>query len=79
MNLELEKNEDKSYNVYFNTGKYLGKFQLDVDGEYYYIVSKTTQGSYWNSYALRLIADKLDELNREISINIDNDIIKDII
>lgn len=79
MNLKLKKNEDRSYDVYFNNGKYLGKFQLDINGDYYYMAKKALYGTYWSSYALRLIADKLDELNREISIDIDNDIIKDII
>ena len=48
--------------IYFNQ-KYLGIVVVQDDG-YFGFLSNEPSG-YWSSYALRLIADKLDELNKE--------------
>ena len=52
------------YTVAWSNGVYLGDFAKDVDGYYYYWPSPYPNGS-WPAYALRMIADKLDELNKE--------------
>jgi len=74
MEVSLEKINEHSYKIYYNsmpgnTGKYLGKFIMDVDGFYYYWPCEKLTGS-WSSYSLRGIADKLDELNKEYEENI---------
>lgn len=48
--------------MYFNQ-KYLGIVAVQDDG-YFQFFSNEPSG-YWSSYALRLIADKLDEMNKE--------------
>ena len=50
------------YLVYFKT-KVLGKFIMQDDGYYGYYTAETS--GYWSSYALRGIADALDEINKE--------------
>ena len=50
------------YLVYFKT-KVIGKFIMQDDGYYGYYTTDTS--GYWSSYALRGIADALDDLNRE--------------
>jgi hypothetical protein len=50
------------YLVYFKT-KVIGKFIMQDDGYYGYYTTETS--GYWSSYALRGIADALDDLNRE--------------
>jgi hypothetical protein len=52
---------DGVHTVYFNK-KEIGVFALENDGYYGFYPSSA---GYWSSYALRLIADKLDELNKE--------------
>jgi hypothetical protein len=50
------------YAVYFKE-KCIGRFTIQDDG---YLGFYTNEPSgYWSSYALRLIADKLDEMNKE--------------
>ena len=58
------------YSVYTSRDVLLGTFELDIDGFYYYWENKRLEGS-WRSHSLRLIADKLDEVNKpyEDSIN----------
>lgn len=51
-----------TYNVYYKNQKLLGYFRLDIDG-YYYFEDIPNSGN-WSSYALRQIADKLDEINK---------------
>lgn len=63
MGLQLLKTEsDARYEVYFN-GQHLGYFYLEVDG-FYVFVPKDDIG-YWNEFNLRMIADKLEELNKK--------------
>ena len=51
------------YNVHTSTDVFLGTFELDTDGFYHYWENKSLDGS-WSSHTLRLIADKLDEVNK---------------
>lgn len=59
------------YKVYFNQ-KFLGIFAVQDDG---YLQFLTLEPSgYWSSYALRLIADKLDKMNKEWDDQVRKDI-----
>lgn len=51
-----------TYNVFWENGKRLGYFRLDVDGYYYF--EELPNGGYWSAHSLRYIADKLDEINK---------------
>lgn len=46
--------------LYIND-KLIGDFVMDVDGYYYF--KPITNDGYWNSNALRIIADYLDKIN----------------
>lgn len=50
------------YNVHTSTNKFLGTFELDESGFYNFWCSGR-EGS-WSSHSLRLIADKLDDINK---------------
>lgn len=54
--------------VYFNT-VYLGSFERDVDGYFHFWMNKINNGS-WDSYSLKLIANKLDQINKRWNDNI---------
>jgi hypothetical protein len=60
--IKLEKAGDTYLNVYWDNGKHIGTFELDSDG-YYYFWQLRGDGA-WQSYALRAIANKLDEVNK---------------
>lgn len=62
---------DGIYAVYFNQKK-IGTFVIQDDG-YYGFYTESDSG-YWSSYALRLIADKLDEMNKEWDEQVKKDI-----
>ena len=64
MKLILKK-LNHSYKISTDTGKTLGSFQLDCDGSYYYYRNEELDGAE-SSYSLRLIADKLDEVNKPL-------------
>ena len=49
--------------VYFNEKK-IGVFVIQDDGYYGFYTEEKVSG-YWSSYSLRLIADALDEFNKE--------------
>jgi hypothetical protein len=57
-----------SYHFYFNN-VYLGDAEMDESGFYNFWFAKDN-GGYWTSHSLRLIAEKLDELNKEWNDNI---------
>lgn len=73
MKVELiESIETKRVKELVINNKYIGKFIMDVDGYYYFWFNpEVTKGS-WNSNALRLIADKQDELNAEMDKHVAN-------
>lgn len=58
-------------NFYWNNGVYLGYVYKEVDGFYTFVFCDGNHGT-WNSYVLRTIADKMDELNKEWQNNIDD-------
>ena len=62
MESKLETNYviDGVHTVYFNK-KQIGVFTMQDDG---YLGFYVVGDGYWSSYALRLIADKLDEMNK---------------
>ena len=59
--IEINYAIDGVYSVYFNKKK-LGAFVMQEDG-YFGFYPDDLKG-YWSSYSLRLIADKLDDVNR---------------
>ena len=72
MQVELIETEEHVKELVINN-KSIGEFIKDVDGYYYYWPNPDLRGS-WNSNSLRVIADKLDEVNKEW----DNHIIKEL-
>lgn len=60
--INLEYVIDGVYLVYFNKKK-LGEFIVQDDGFFGFYTNEPS--GYWSSHSLRLIADKLDELNKE--------------
>ena len=63
MELNLQKTEsDARYEVYFNK-QHLGYFYMEVDG-FWVFIPKGNIG-YWNEFSLRIIADKLEEMNKK--------------
>jgi hypothetical protein len=62
--IRIEKTTPSSYRVYFNDIIYLGDAEMEVDGFYNFWFSKDMSG-YWTSHSLRLIAEMLDDLNKE--------------
>lgn len=69
MGIELIKTGDGSrYEVYFNK-QHLGYFYLEVDG-FYVFIPKSNIG-FWNEFSLRIIADKLEEMNKHYNKNIE--------
>lgn len=56
--------EDNRILFYLETNdKYLGYAYLEIDGFYVFVFDKPCDGS-WSAYALKWIAEKLDELNK---------------
>ncbi len=69
--INLEYVIDGVYGVYFNQ-KCIGRFTIQDDGYFGFYTNEPS--GYWSSYALRLIADKLDELNKEWDEQVKKDI-----
>jgi hypothetical protein len=61
--IHIEYTKAGVYTVYFNKKKIIGSFVMQDDGYYGYETIETS--GYWSSYALRGIADALDDLNKE--------------
>ena len=59
--INLEYVVDGVFTVYFKK-KMIGSFVIQDDGYYGYYTTETS--GYWSSYALRGIADALDNLNK---------------
>ena len=59
--IEKTTSNTLSYHFYFND-VYLGDAEQDESGFYNFWFTKDNNG-YWTSYSLRLISEKLDELN----------------
>jgi len=61
MEIKLKTHDNSSsLDVYLGTQK-VGLFYLEVDG--FWVFNSTGDG-YWNEFSLRLIADRLEELNK---------------
>lgn len=69
-NLKLEKVSKFVYKAFTLNNKYLGTFELDVDGNYHYWQDKSLNGA-WSAYQLKAIADKLDEINKPYKETVD--------
>ena len=69
--INLEYVIDGVYEVYFNQSR-IGEFVVQDDGYYRYVMKNNL--GFWSSYGLRLIADKLDELNKTWDEQIKKDI-----
>lgn len=61
--ITIRKAGQHSYYVYFDKSKNIGKFIQDVDGFYYYH-PKLKGGGLWSEHTMRMIADKLKNLNK---------------
>lgn len=57
----------KKYLFWGSNSKHIGYAYKEVDGYYVFIPSNSPSewGKFWSGYALRSIANKLDELNKE--------------
>jgi len=70
--LTLKKESEFVYKVYFKSNqKKLGQTILDVDG-YWYFVFENNGGGHWSSFSLKIIADTLEDLNKEYDEHIKN-------
>jgi len=63
MQVELIEIEPNVKEIVINN-KSVGEFIRDVDGYFYYWPNPSLKGS-WNSNALKLIADELDNINKD--------------
>jgi hypothetical protein len=63
MQVELIEIEPHVKEIVINN-KSVGEFIRDVDGYFYYWPNPSLKGS-WNSNALKLIADELDNINKD--------------
>jgi hypothetical protein len=63
MKLSTTQIADGLFEIYYENGAYIGDLTRDIDGYYYY----NTNGlrGNWSAHELRLIADLLDEWNKE--------------
>lgn len=62
--LILKKQPNNTYTVYYTNGTNIGTFEPAEDGYLYFGINPDGSG-YWNANILRLIADKLDEMNKK--------------
>lgn len=72
--LERTTTNEKSYHLYFDT-VYLGDVFMDEAGYYNFWPSNDNPG-FWSSYSLKVIAEQLDELNKEWDEQIKQDLNK---
>lgn len=56
--------DHRVYHFYYVNEAFLGTAERDESGFYNFYFAEENRG-YWTAHALRLISDKLDELNRE--------------
>lgn len=74
----LSKITNNDYRVYFcsngevideSNGVDLGNFIRDIDGFFYF--DPIRKDGYWSSYSMRLVSNKLDELNKPYNDELD--------
>lgn len=68
--LHLTK-QDSGYYVEYYNGVHIGEFVMMEDGYYHYWPVKGE--GCWGAYAMRAVADKLDELNKPWDDQVKND------
>lgn len=61
--LTLKEKTPGAYDVIYHNGTKIGKFYMEVDG--YYVFLPENNSGYFNEYSLKLIINKLTELNKE--------------
>ena len=67
-----EEKPSIEYGVYFNKHK-LGELYKEIDGYYVFCPFLRNRCSFFSSWALKAIADKLDELNKKWDQTIQED------
>ena len=60
--ISFNKINNQKYDVIFENGIKLGELLMDCDG-YFYFWFERCDGS-WESWVLRIICDKMDEINK---------------
>ena len=70
MEIKLEKVNEQEYRVLTNNDLFIGTFELDESGFYSFWNPNHVAGS-WSSYSLRMVADKLDEINKPFQETVD--------
>lgn len=63
MSIKFERRETGTYDVIYVNGVNLGELYVEIDG--YYVYWPSPRNGFWESHAMREIADKLDELNAD--------------
>jgi hypothetical protein len=63
MTVELRYSDSYQHVAYVGS-KRIGRFLMDESGYFGYWPDESLTG-YWSSHAIRLVADKLDELNKD--------------
>lgn len=61
--LELRYSDSIQHTAYLG-GKRIGRFLMDESGYFGYWPDEKLTG-YWSSHSIRIVADKLDELNKD--------------
>jgi hypothetical protein len=67
-------NGEKYFEVYINQ-VLVGEMVMNNDG-YYVFFYNNDRGGYWESAPLRMVADKLDEMNTEWDMQVKSDLEK---
>jgi hypothetical protein len=57
------KQSENDYLVVFENGVILGHLLKEVDG--YFVFYPELRGGFWESLIMRILADKMDDLNRD--------------
>lgn len=63
MEIRLEKENEQVYKVITSNDLFIGTFKLDIDGMWHFWNPNYVAGS-WTPHSLRVVADKLDEINK---------------
>lgn len=70
--IKYNKLSESNYEIVFENGAKLGDLQRDVDGYFYWWPVNPSNGGCLQSWILRNLADKMDELNRGWDKTINN-------
>jgi hypothetical protein len=61
--VKFTKQSENDYLIVFENGICLGHLLKEVDG--YFVYYPETRGGFMESWIMRIIADKMDDLNRD--------------